>query len=42
LSRRAGQRWPALRGAFEAWLAADNFGVTGAQRRRLGELTAAI
>lgn len=29
--------WPARRAGFEAWLAADNFGADGAQRRRLGE-----
>lgn len=29
-------------GHVSGWLAADNFGVTGAQRRRLGELTEGI
>ena len=32
--------WPALRDAYAAWLAPDNFGPDGAQRRRLSELTA--
>ncbi len=30
--------WPALRAAFEAWLAADNFADDGSQRRSLGAL----
>jgi RimJ/RimL family protein N-acetyltransferase len=30
--------WPALRGAFEAWLAPANFDATGRQRHTLGEL----
>jgi len=30
--------WPAVRAAFEAWLAADNFAADGTQRRALGEL----
>ena len=30
------QRWPALRAAFERWLAPDNFDASGAQRSRLG------
>ncbi len=33
-------RWPALRTAFEAWLAPDNFDSAGAQRQRLTTLTA--
>ena len=33
--------WPALRSAFETWLAAENFGADGTQRRSLGDLTAA-
>jgi RimJ/RimL family protein N-acetyltransferase len=31
--------WPALRAAFEAWLAPGNFDADGAQIRSLGELT---
>jgi RimJ/RimL family protein N-acetyltransferase len=30
--------WPAVRAAFESWLAADNFDAEGVQRRPLGEL----
>ena len=30
--------WPAVRRGFEEWLAPDNFGVDGRQRRPLGEL----
>ncbi|MDA8067435.1 MAG: GNAT family protein [Actinomycetota bacterium] len=30
------QRWPALRAAFERWLAPDNFDASGAQRSCLG------
>jgi len=30
--------WPACRTAFERWLAADNFGGDGRQKRRLAEL----
>ena len=33
-------RWPAIRDAFEAWLAPENFDDAGRQRRRLAELTA--
>lgn len=33
--------WPALRAAFETWLAAENFDADGTQRRSLGDLTAA-
>lgn len=29
--------WPAIRQAFEQWLAPDNFDAAGSQRRRLGE-----
>lgn len=32
--------WPAIRLAFEQWLAASNFDGSGRQRRRLGSLTA--
>ena len=32
------QRWPAVREAFEAWLAPSNFDDDGRQRRRLHEL----
>ena len=31
--------WPALREAFEAWLAPGNFNADGAQRESLGDLT---
>ncbi len=34
--------WPALRDAFQTWLAPDNFDATGQQRTRLSELTAPI
>jgi RimJ/RimL family protein N-acetyltransferase len=34
------ERWPAVRAAFERWLSPENFGADGAQRSRLGELTA--
>jgi RimJ/RimL family protein N-acetyltransferase len=30
--------WPALKQAYERWLAADNFAADGTQQRRLGEL----
>jgi RimJ/RimL family protein N-acetyltransferase len=30
--------WPAIRTGFETWLAADNFGSAGSQKRPLGEL----
>ncbi|MFN2617289.1 MAG: GNAT family N-acetyltransferase [Thermoleophilaceae bacterium] len=30
--------WPAIRSGFEGWLAPDNFGDDGRQRRSLGEL----
>lgn len=30
--------WPALKQAYETWLAADNFAPDGTQQRRLGEL----
>jgi RimJ/RimL family protein N-acetyltransferase len=33
------EEWPPLRAAYATWLAADNFGPDGAQRRRLSELT---
>jgi RimJ/RimL family protein N-acetyltransferase len=32
--------WPAVRSGFEAWLAPENFGAAGRQRRRLRELIA--
>lgn len=32
--------WRRLRGAYEKWLAPDNFGADGAQKRRLSELMA--
>jgi RimJ/RimL family protein N-acetyltransferase len=34
--------WPAVRGAFEQWLAPDNFDAHGAQRVQLRWLTAAL
>jgi RimJ/RimL family protein N-acetyltransferase len=34
--------WPALRAAFEAWLAADNFGEDGMQRRSLSAMRSGI
>ncbi|MCK5748331.1 MAG: GNAT family N-acetyltransferase [Oricola sp.] len=33
--------WPTVKSAFEAWLAPDNFGPDGKQRRRLEEFRAA-
>jgi RimJ/RimL family protein N-acetyltransferase len=36
------QRWPAVKAAFEAWLAPQNFDPDGRQRRALRELTAQI
>jgi RimJ/RimL family protein N-acetyltransferase len=36
------RRWPAVRAAFESWLAPANFGPDGAQARSLRELTVAI
>jgi RimJ/RimL family protein N-acetyltransferase len=36
------RRWPAVRAAFETWLAPGNFGPDGTQTRSLRELTAAI
>jgi RimJ/RimL family protein N-acetyltransferase len=33
------EEWPRLRAAYADWLAADNFGPEGVQRRRLSELT---
>jgi RimJ/RimL family protein N-acetyltransferase len=32
-------RWPAIRAAFESWLAPENFDADGVQRRSLRELT---
>jgi len=34
--------WPALRAAFERWLAPENFDATGRQRIRLSDLTAGV
>jgi hypothetical protein len=34
--------WPALKEAFEAWLAPSNFDATGAQQERLGDLTGLV
>jgi RimJ/RimL family protein N-acetyltransferase len=34
--------WPAIRGAFETWLAPDNFDHDGRQRTSLRDLTAAL
>jgi RimJ/RimL family protein N-acetyltransferase len=36
------REWPALRGAFEAWLDPANFDAAGRQRTSLGELTRGI
>jgi len=36
------RRWPAVRAAFETWLAPENFGHDGTQARSLRALTAAI
>lgn len=33
------KEWPALKEAFEAWLAPSNFDAAGRQRERLGDLT---
>ena len=34
--------WPVLRNGFEAWLAPENFGPDGTQRRRLAECMAEV
>lgn len=34
------QEWPALRGAYEAWLAPSNFDASGRNRQKLGDLIA--
>jgi len=34
--------WPALRAAYQAWLAPDNFDDQGRQRTRLSDLTGSI
>lgn len=34
--------WPALKAAFEAWLAPENFDETGAQAERLSDLTGLV
>lgn len=36
------KRWPAVKGAFESWLAPENFEPDGTQVRSLRDLTAAI
>ncbi|PIE14875.1 MAG: GNAT family N-acetyltransferase [Rhodobacterales bacterium] len=36
------QEWPALKAAFETWLAADNFDAKGRQKQSLSELTRPI
>jgi RimJ/RimL family protein N-acetyltransferase len=36
------EEWPAIRAAFEAWLAPDNFDADGRQRSSLRDLTAAL
>ena len=33
------KEWPALREAFNAWLAPANFGADGQQREKLSDLT---
>ena len=35
------EEWPALKAAYERWLAPENFDAAGRQKTRLGELTAA-
>ena len=35
------REWPALRSAYETWLAPDNFDADGRQKRRLSDLIAA-
>ena len=35
------EEWPALKAAFERWLAPENFDARGRQRTRLSELTSA-
>jgi hypothetical protein len=34
--------WPAIRAAFDIWLAPENFGSDGEQRTSLRDLTAAL
>ncbi len=34
--------WPRVRGAFESWLAAENFGIDGRQKRALADIRAAL
>jgi len=34
--------WPALKAAFQAWLAPSNFDQTGRQRERLADLTGLV
>ncbi|MDW3223125.1 MAG: GNAT family protein [Paracoccaceae bacterium] len=34
--------WPALKTAFETWLAPQNFDANGVQRKRLGDLTRSV
>lgn len=36
------REWPVLRGAFEQWLAPENFDTAGQQRQRLAELQAQL
>ena len=36
-----GEEWPALKAAYERWLAPGNFDAGGRQKTRLSELTAA-
>ena len=36
------KEWPALKAAFEQWLAAENFDETGKQKARLSDLTAPV
>ena len=35
------KEWPALKSAFERWLAPENFDASGRQRKKLAELQAA-
>ena len=36
------EEWPALKAAYERWLAPENFDAKGRQKTRLSELTAAL
>lgn len=36
------REWPVIRGAFEAWLAPENFNVDGTQKRRLEDIRSGL